>query len=156
MPPKPSTFPKKGHGNGENDAVSSHKTAHGVAPIPVALPTEGIVRAPNPKLLNKLSFAPCATTNDQVDFPRFLQNCGLLDMITHTFVRLEREKQRPVDPWEWLRYRFFLRIYDPGDKELLRKTLTELTPKKEKLLKERSDLMRAKAKREDAASGVKI
>ena len=147
---------KKPHGKANADpGVPAHKPGHGSLANEAKTVTPPAIVPPNPKLWDKLSFASCATTQDEVEFPRYLKDCGILDMIVHALARLEREKQRPPDAWEWLRYRFFLRTFNPGDKELFRKTINELMPKKEKLLKERNDLLRAKAKREEAANGVK-
>jgi hypothetical protein len=149
---------KKPHGKtNATETGASHKPGHGAVNIDDKnIPAPIVVIPPNPKLLDKLSFGECTTTPDEVDFPRFLQNCGILDMIMHTFARLEREKPRPADPWEWMRYRFFLGSFNPGDKDTFRKTLAELTLKRDKLVKERNDVLRGRTKRDDTAAGSKL
>jgi hypothetical protein len=111
---------------------------------------------PNLKAKKQLPFVDCTITPEAVEFQRFLRDCGILNMITDTFVRLEREKQRPADPWEWLRYRFFLQSFNPEDSENFHQILPELSSKRDKLIKERNILLRAKAKREETTAPSKV
>ncbi|GAU87717.1 hypothetical protein RvY_00527 [Ramazzottius varieornatus] len=111
-------------------------------PEPVVVPPP-----PNPKLQDKLSFSNCSVSDKQTHFPKYVKDEGLLDVILHVLMRLEREKQRPADPWQWIKERMFLGKYNPGDKEELQKTIAELNVKRDKLTRDRASLCIAVAKR---------
>ena len=136
-------MPNKGGKKGAKDGAQDTPAVPKTPPEPVVIPPQ-----PNPKLQDKLSFSNCAVSDKQNYFPKYLKDEGLLDTIFHALMRLEREKQRPIDPWVWMKERIFLGKYSPGDKEELQKTILELTAKKEKLLRDRGSLSIAVAKRQ--------
>lgn len=131
------------------DAPSMRSSKRAASPQVQRDPPFEIFVVPVPE--DVLTFSGCTKTERDLVFPGFLHNCGLAGKILHAMARLEREHPRPTDPWDWIRYRISMQKYGPGDKQIFMKAVSDLTAKREKLLKEKQDLMKAKVKREEAA-----
>lgn len=142
MPPKRST--KADRLGGEDKLINGYLSHRQKFSVPSDVPVLSLLVPPSPEkpLEQKLSFSQCLSTDKERVFPRYLAESGLMDMIMYALVRLEREKERPPDPWEWLRWRIFMdENGNPGDKEYLKEKLAELRAHRNGLLSERNDII---------------